>query len=382
MADLQAIDDALTALLRGDIARVQPLVAGLSGAGQAIAQRAEYHGISHLLATLTGGEAGWPRSLAGIFRETAMAREFWEASHMRAVQPALGALVQAGVTPIVMKGTALAYLLYASPAARTRGDTDLLVSPEDLPRAREVLQGAGFSRGQDAHGTLFQESWQAPSGQDLIHVIDLHWQINDSPVLQQALPLEEALARTRALPRLGDGVRALSYGDSLLQQAFNAKWHSDFGFFLDRERVIGMRRLIWAYDVHLLLQAMDRAELDLLVRRAVDAGAAHALLEAIEHAQTAVGAPVSEHMLSRLRDGPADTPIMHYLRTGDMIARRRAELRATGGLRAKARFVARLLLPPPQHLRKRFPRAQGWPLPFLYLRYAAASAVRLLSTRA
>ncbi len=381
MAAPQAIDEALTALLRGDTARVQRLVAGHAGSGEEIAQRADYHGISHLLFTLAEGQASWPRPLADNLRDTAMAREFWEASHMRAVQPALDALVQAGITPVVMKGTALAYSLYASPASRTRGDTDLLVTPADLSRARQVLQDAGFTRGADAHGTLFQESWLTPSGRDLVHVIDLHWQANDSPVLQQALPLEGGLTRTRPLSRLGDGVHALSYGDSLLQQAFNAKWHSDFGFFLGHERVTGMRRLIWAYDMHLLLQAMDAEELESIVQRAAKVGAAPALLEAIEHAQAVLGTPVDEHLLTRLREAPADTPIMRYLRTDDMIARRKADLRATRGLRAQARFVAGMLLPPPHHLRKRFPRAQGWPLPLLYLRYAGASAMRVLSAR-
>lgn len=381
MAEPQEIDAGLAALLRGDAAHAASLVADGAPPASEIARRADYHGISHLLVTLAEGQASLPKPLADILRDTAMAREFWEASHMRAVQPALDALVQAGVTPIVMKGTALAYSLYASPAARTRGDTDVLVTPADLPCAREVLQDAGFMRGNDAHGTLFQESWRTPPGQDLVQVIDLHWQLNDSPVLQQALPLEGALARTRSLPRLGDGVRALSYGDSLLQQAFNAKWHSDFGFFLGQERVTGMRRLIWAYDTHLLLHAMDAEELESLVQRAMDAGAAPALLEAIEHARAAIGSAVEENLLVRLRGAPSDTPVMRYLRTGDLIARRKADLRATRGLRAKARFVAGLLHPPPHHLRKRFPRAQAWPLPLLYLRYAAASAMRAISAR-
>lgn len=381
MADLQAIDDGLAALLRGDMAAARPLLADLAASADEIARRADYHGISHLLAMDTTGQPDWPQGLAGLFRGSAMALEVWEASHMRVVQPALAALVEAGVTPILMKGTALAYSLYANPASRIRGDTDLLVSPQDLLRTREVLGGLGFSRGEEVHGTLFQESLRVPAGKDLTHTIDLHWQVNDSPVLQRALPLEPALANTQPLPRLGEGVRSLGQGDSLLQVVFNAKWHSDFGFFLGRERLTGARRLIWAYDVHLLLEAMDRAGRERLVEDAVEAGAAPAVLEAIEHAQWTVGTSFDERLLAALQAGPVDTAITRYLQSDDQVGRRKADLRATRGLPAKARFVAKLLLPPPAHLRKRFPRAQGWPLPVLYLRYALASAARLFPGR-
>lgn len=381
MADEQAIDDGLAALLRGDIARADALMAGPAGLPGDIVQRADYHGIAHLLAIDTRNQPAWPQGLADQFRESAMAREFWEASHMRLVQPALAALAGAGVTPVVMKGTALAYSLYANPASRTRGDTDLLVSPQDLARTRLVLADLGFSRGEDAHGTLFQETWRAHAGKDLTHAIDLHWQVNDSPVLQQALPLEPALANAQPLPRLGEGVRSLGHADSLLQLAFNAKWHSDFGFFLGGERVTGTPRLIWAHDVHLLLGEMDRAELDRLASHAVETGAAAALLEAIEHAVGAFGTPVDAGAMDKLRRAPANTAIMRYLQSSDPVGRRKADLRATRGLRAKARFVANMLLPSPRHLYRRFPRAQGWPLPALYLRYAFASAGRLFFSR-
>ncbi|WAT17027.1 nucleotidyltransferase family protein [Aurantiacibacter sp. MUD11] len=378
MADFDAIDEGLAALLRGELAGATLLLPIAASSPQQMAERIDYHGIAHLLVTSTAERPDWPEPFAGMLRQSAMGREFWEAAHMQPIVRLLEALVAAGIETVVMKGTALAYSLYDNPASRTRGDTDLLVRRDDLSEARKVLSDIGFELADPIHGKMFQEAWIAASPGSLKTEIDLHWQVNDSPVLQKAFPLEEALANTRPLERLGDGIRSLSYPDSLMQLAFNLKWHSDFGVFLNGDRIVGARRLIWAYDADLLAEAMEQAEWERLLRTALETGAASALLEAFEHARSALGTPIDEGILSELRAAPTDTQVMRYLEADQMIARKKADLMASRGLKAKGEFVAKMLMPKPRHLRKRFPRASNWPLPLLYLRYAFESGVRLL----
>lgn len=372
------IDVGLAALLGNDDASAQAVKRLAKSTPELLEARIDYHGIGHLLASRLDAASAISTRLRAYLRESAMAREFWEESHMRMLRPALAALVDRGVVPVVMKGTALAYSLYPAPAARTRGDTDLLVHPEQLPQARTVLRELGFTLGREVHGKLFQENWYVMTSGGLLHEIDLHWQVNDSPVLQQALPLDAVLADTVPLDALQAGARALAGRDALIQLAFNARWHADFGYMLGAQRLAGARRLVWAYDAHLLLQALDEGEWQLLVARAIASGAAPAVVETIEHAQAALGTQASEDYLAALRAAPGDTPIVRYLHTAERKARLKADFLASRGLRAKAGLAATMLRPGRSHLRSKFPQARGWPLPALYLRYLVEGAARLM----
>lgn len=57
----------------------------------------------------------------------------------------VGLLADAGIASIVLKGPTFARWLYDDPRDRPYTDTDLLISPDDLERAREVLAGEGFT---------------------------------------------------------------------------------------------------------------------------------------------------------------------------------------------------------------------------------------------
>src|SRR5579875_2354823 len=61
-----------------------------------------------------------------------------------ALRQALAALQGAGLTPIVLKGAALAHTVYPRPFYRTMSDIDLLLPAGQIGRAQELLEGAGF----------------------------------------------------------------------------------------------------------------------------------------------------------------------------------------------------------------------------------------------
>ncbi|HEY7874623.1 MAG TPA: nucleotidyltransferase family protein, partial [Actinomycetota bacterium] len=88
----------------------------------------------------------------------------------------VGALREAGVDSILLKGPALARLLYRSSPERPYSDIDLLVSPDDWTRAGEVLTSLGFVGGDPAPGIPHD---RAPYGRDWSRLadasnIDLH----------------------------------------------------------------------------------------------------------------------------------------------------------------------------------------------------------------
>lgn len=378
MAEPHQIDAGLAALLRNDGAAAAPLLAMGADRAVQVAQRIDYHGVGHLLATSKAPGFPLPDWLAVHLREAAMGTEYWEATHQRAILPLADALLEADVTPVLMKGTALAYSLYDQPANRTRGDTDLLVHHTALKRTRAALEACGFQRTQLLHGQVAQEAWFTRTGTGAEHSVDLHWQVNDSPLLQRVLPLEAALANTRPLDQLAPGVRALSLAESFILLALNAAWHRTFGYRIGDERIAGAARLIWSCDTDLLLRAMDDGDVAMLLRRAHDTGVAPALHGAVLDAREQLQVPVDADLLDELGKPPARFVVMDYLQSESRIDRLKADFAASPGLRGKAAFAARMLLPTGRQLRQRYPAAAKWPLPALYLRHAAENAVKLL----
>jgi hypothetical protein len=86
-----------------------------------------------------------------------------------------------GVESLLLKGPALARMLYGPGEHRGYSDVDLLVAPGDLPRARQALLGIGYSKSDfgldDVAGILHAETWSHTDGARVGARVDLHWRL-------------------------------------------------------------------------------------------------------------------------------------------------------------------------------------------------------------
>ena len=75
-------------------------------------------------------------------------RRTWCANQLllKELETVVGAFESAGIETLILKGAALLALHYRDPGARPMQDLDLLIRPADLPRARQILEGLGWSR--------------------------------------------------------------------------------------------------------------------------------------------------------------------------------------------------------------------------------------------
>jgi hypothetical protein len=212
--------------------------------------------------------------------------------HERSVAPtlqqALSALASAGLVPIVLKGTALAYTAYAEPAQRTLSDVDLLLSDDQLPLASEVLREAGFwTRDGDSRPDHHLQPFYLDDGRV---GVELHRQLlpDHSPY---PLPLNALRARSRAVTIADAQARVLAPADALLLTCVHLA-------YAHRYRWFALRTLA---DV-LVLAAGRAGELDwdLLTRTTEAAGAGGAVYWPLRLAREWVGAPVPETVLAAL----------------------------------------------------------------------------------
>ena len=231
------LDDArcnqwLAAALLG---RTEPLPVAQHDALAAIADAAIYHGVAGMLADRPDVARAWPELLVERLTRQARAQAMWELRHRDLLAQVLAELDGQGIRSLLMKGTAIAYDLYANPAARSRGDTDLLVAPADLGQCQAVLVRLGFERAAgDGLGEQFanQQSWVHTAADGGTHAIDLHWQVMNAQALRAILPVEECLDQSRALPRLSRHARAMDRARLLFHTCLHRAMHRNAPYFV------------------------------------------------------------------------------------------------------------------------------------------------------
>lgn len=116
-----------------------------------LAIAAEQHGLEPLvLAHIERAGLAVPAGFRNRLRARRTQHAHAAAVRTRAAADVAGAMAQAGVPFLVLKGAALAHLVYGSPGLRPMRDVDLLVRRADAARALDILTRCEFSPGGSA----------------------------------------------------------------------------------------------------------------------------------------------------------------------------------------------------------------------------------------
>lgn len=122
--------------------------------------QAELHGLSPWLhRQLTRAEADVPVNAARQLKSLTLRHREANRIRDRALTGILQALAERGVEVLVLKGAALAHLVYDPPGLRPMSDVDILVAPDRLEDAAEAVRSLGY-----------QESSRAETGPDHHHL--------------------------------------------------------------------------------------------------------------------------------------------------------------------------------------------------------------------
>lgn len=369
--------------LRGDRAD-WPADAGEAFAA-ALVEEAGQHGVCGLLDRRRDNILHWPAPVLKGIRVHAADAAFWEDRHRTVLMRLTSELAARGIEPVFLKGTALAYAHYPLPELRKRSDSDLLIPAAQREGAREALAAAGFEPAMAGGREVFtqQRLYATVDGDGFEHLVDLHWQLNDSPFLSRLLGTEGVIARSVPLPALGARARAADPVDLLLLACVHREVHCLFGETLSAaERGDGIPYrdpglLIWLEDLRLLADGMRPEEWGRVLDRAFAAGLAGICADALGLARSLLGAPCPDEVILALSRAPRREPAADYLRAS-VLARQWIDLRAVEGGRRKARFVREAVLPSGDYMRRLYAdRPTAW-LPWLYVERAATrGAARL-----
>lgn len=156
---------------------------------QALGDYAESAGVAPLLYDCIRGRALTPptceQALEAGYQRSAMANAMLSVELGRL----LDLLGKGGVPAIVLKGAALGDTLYGNSALRPMTDLDLLLHPEDVERALDLLQAQGYAWTEvEPHPGMrldFENELVLRTPGPAPLPIELHWHLLDSPFYQQ-----------------------------------------------------------------------------------------------------------------------------------------------------------------------------------------------------
>jgi hypothetical protein len=264
-----------------------------------------------------------------------------------------GAFSAAGVTAMLLKGPSISRWLYTDGSPRRYVDSDVLVPPDDLARAGEVLERLGFQPQLDENA--MPDWWRE-------HAAEWSRESDGAQVdLHRTLPGAQAPAETvwgaltdapDTLAVGGSEVRTLDLPGRALHVALHAAQHG----LQSPAPLEDLRRAVATVDDALWRDAAALAE-------AIDAGDAFTTgLRLTEAGRT---------LSDRLGLVPtASVAIALQATTSPPVALTIEEFASARGLRAKATVAYRRLFPPPAFMRQWAIRTTGrnLPLPLAYAR--------------
>ena len=359
--DVSRIDDVLAAVLRDAApAWLWPSV----GDEDAVLGRVRYHGVAALLGERLRGGAGGPPGLIRAIRDQARRAAMWELRHQQVLTDLLAALAGRGIRPLLFKGTALAYDLYANPVWRLRADTDLLVAAGDLDGTRDVLLGLGFARDLDAGGEVVtqQEGWTHLAGDGSRHAIDLHRRVASGAL--DVFTYRELVVASRALPRLGAGAFGLGPVHALLVACLHRAKHAHSPYYSDGVGHLGGDRLIWLSDIHLLAAALADEDWRAFTSEARARGLALVCRDGLAAAARRFGTVIPPAVSAALAAGGRAEPVAAYVEAGRLRALA-LDLVAVEGTADRLRYLRELCLPPAGYMSAEYAAARVTWLPWL-----------------
>lgn len=299
----------------------------------------------------------------GVVRQITANELLWQ-DEVAAVTAAMAA---GGLSFLLFKGTPLAYTLYPQPWLRNRGDTDILFADAaSAERAWLVLSSMGYQRMNTSGGELL--SCQFPCTRQLVggasHMLDVHWGTSNHAELR-ALGFDELLAESVAVPDLGADTRMPCLEHALVLACLHRLAHRHEG---------EENRLIWLYDIHLLLQGMSDEQWLRFTAIVASKGTGPACREGIERAQQTFGTVIPAERASQIRTMPVAEG--DAISSRSLLQRDLAYLGNQASYRATLQLLRQHLLPPVSYMVQKYQPRSRLLLPYLYLKRAVLGVVR------
>lgn len=318
---------------------------GDADSGRALVELCVGEGVAGLIYSRCCGEAewsSWPLEVREGFARHARMSTAMEMARTLSLREVIDALARAGIESLLLKGAALAYTHYESPGLRVGSDEDLFISARDVRAALGVLSDLGYS----IRGTLYASHQFGAVKQGIGGVtsyLDIHWRISNSPRYARFLGFEEASERSIPIAEVSRVARGLGVVDALMLACVHRAANPDH----DRDR------LIWLFDIHLLVESLDGSQRSEFVALASGRRTAAVCLEGISLSQSWFGTTIPESFMAQLAAAAAEESTDRRY-ADSYLSLVLDDLRALPDSGQRLRLLRELAFPPIETMQARF----------------------------
>jgi len=270
----------------------------------------------------------------------------------------LETLKKVEVPALILKGAAIAYTHYPEPYLRSRCDTDIFIHPADIRKIRDALLSCGYTLRGQIYKTHQFNGYKNIFGGALNY--DVHWRVSNNAQYSRVFSFEQAQSDAVSITGL-KGAFSLNPSRTLLLACMHRSGNVDHD----------PNRLIWIYDIHILVSTMPENELLEFAQWAVDANIQAECLEGIdkssEYYDTKVPNSIRNVLLTptkitTFRDRFVDSAL------GLIIE----DIKQLPDTRARIELFCNYFFPSKDYLLNKFQKKNAAWIPFLYLRYVVA----------
>lgn len=337
--------------------------------------------------SLAGLPAAWPEALAtrevealdahGMLplvhhwsrlpqlKSGSIAAAAFEALRLVELRRALDVLGPEGILPLIIKGSALAYQSYPAPELRPRGDTDLFVRENDVPRVRELLLSAGYVEritSGDRHG-LRQALFLTTDGHGAEHALDVHWAIANPSAFSEVIGYDDAAGEALSIDEIHPRALGLDRARAMLLACVHRVAHHH-----------ATDRVIWLVDMHLLAATFAARDWERLWAIAGERRVVRVVVDSLEAAARTCGTAWVRP--AEVPDDEATSVYLHCdVRRGRILL---SELRGLHGWRPRLTRMLDLAFPPFAYMQEAFGVRHRILLPLFYGMRGVRGALRLL----
>jgi hypothetical protein len=336
--------------------------------------KASHHGVLPLLHYVLSSGDRWHNCPLALQRSISNARSHAVAVSMireQFLSSLFSALLEAGIKLILLKGEALAHTHYVSPELRVRGDTDIFVSIADIRITIQVLESDGFTVSNERSR---YKSHQFTASKVILNGIslqvDVHWRISNIPAYARMFNYKMCLERSREISVSSQKCRVLQPSQGLILACVHLSVQPDE--FADR--------LIWLYDIHLLISTMSEDELLDVAGLAAEKKVERLVFDAIKKAQVCFRTTTQHDIIASLQltDG-IRTERGGYSQS--YLALIIADLHELPSLSLRWALVSELLFPGSAWLLSKYTKTSSAWVPILYMRYLVTGFFKRLILR-
>lgn len=287
------------------------------------------------------------------------------------IQQELLRVLDAAPAPVVvLKGLALGSSVYADATLRPVSDIDLFVRETDLPAMIESLHTLGYVETPELTtglNRIVEYHTRFQGGPRHSVIVELHWRLVAGSADWRSPAVDWFWQQTEAWQPRHTG--SYTVAQSL---QFTPTAHL---LYLAAHLILQhggtQARLIWFYDLHLLLtRAGIHIDWEQVRVRAKQLNWDVAIVAALRGAQQYFGTPVPEQMLNAL-SADSDPAVQQFVRhkataAPTPVAQEWIKLHALGW-RARLKFIFSLLMPRPNYILWRYRCCPAWLWPLWYI---------------